>query len=672
MPPAGGQGLGRVAGQSAEIKGSVVAWLRREGLTLAIALTILWLALQGGAYAITVRSPLAIAVWSVLGLGLAVSLWPRARPPRYAFVAGGLLAAFGALNALSMAWADSAENAFTEFNRVVLYLGVFAVVVVAAKQGSARRWSDGLAIGILAVGLVALGSRLFPSLFGPSAIEKLNPGDPRLSYPVNYWNGLAVLVALGFPLTLRMAVQARSARVAALAITPLPALGATIYLTSSRGGLAACVIGVAAFVWFTDRRLAALAAAGVVAAGSAGTVAVLQGQSELVNGPLRSTEVAAQGRTAALLIVLICALTAALYAFVRRAVPARVDVPLVVRRAGLALGLIAIMAGIVAADPASRLESLKQPPQRFDATYVQSHLLSTEGNGRWQFWQAALDQFESRPVLGGGAGSYEAWWAQHGTLSYFTRNAHSLFLETLGELGAGGFLLVVALVAAGILSATRRLRATTGEDRPAVAALFAAFLAFVLAAATDWVWDLTVVAVIGIVLLGLLTGPATCFPAPSGPRAGRGSERRRRLVLRASLALASLALVIAQAVPLVAELKIRASERALKAGDATGALTDARAARSIQGWAASPHLQVALVEEQQGRLGPARESIARAIDRDPSDWRLWAVASRIENRSGLSSAARESFDRARSLNPRSPLFRRPPEGRAGRRRDGGS
>ena len=34
-----------------------------------------------------------------------------------------------------------------------------------------------------------------------------------------------------------------------------------------------------------------------------------------------------------------------------------------------------------------------------------------------------------------GAGSYESWWAQHGSISYFIRDAHSVWLETLGELG---------------------------------------------------------------------------------------------------------------------------------------------------------------------------------------------------------------------------------------------
>jgi Tfp pilus assembly protein PilF len=75
-----------------------------------------------------------------------------------------------------------------------------------------------------------------------------------------------------------------------------------------------------------------------------------------------------------------------------------------------------------------------------------------------------------------------------------------------------------------------------------------------------------------------------------------------------------------------------------------------------QGWAASPHLQLALVHETRGDLVQAHEEIARAIDRDRSDWRLWAVEARIEQASGDDAAARRSLDQARKLNPRSTLL----------------
>jgi tetratricopeptide (TPR) repeat protein len=183
-----------------------------------------------------------------------------------------------------------------------------------------------------------------------------------------------------------------------------------------------------------------------------------------------------------------------------------------------------------------------------------------------------------------------------------------------------------------------------------VAGITAALLSFVLAAAIDWMWDLAVVGAVGIVCLGLLVGPATIY-ASDTPDA-----RRLRLWPRIGVGAAVVALAFAQAIPLIAEVKVRDSQDALTDGDEEAALAAAEDAREVQGWAASPRLQLALVHEARGDLEEAREEIARAIDRDGSDWRLWAVAARIEEASGDPAAARQSLDQARALNPRSSLL----------------
>ncbi|MDQ6914820.1 MAG: hypothetical protein M3155_03300, partial [Actinomycetota bacterium] len=67
-------------------------------------------------------------------------------------------------------------------------------------------------------------------------------------------------------------------------------------------------------------------------------------------------------------------------------------------------------------------------------------------------------------------------------------------------------------------------------------------------------------------------------------------------------------------------------------------------------------LQLALVSERAGDLRAARLWIGRALGMNADDWRLWLVASRIETRQGDVLAARRSYERARQLNPRSPIF----------------
>ena len=61
-------------------------------------------------------------------------------------------------------------------------------------------------------------------------------------------------------------------------------------------------------------------------------------------------------------------------------------------------------------------------------------LQSFSSNGRVPYWEAALHEFSAHPLVGGGSGSFEVWWAQHrGEKGGFVRDAHSLYLETLGR-----------------------------------------------------------------------------------------------------------------------------------------------------------------------------------------------------------------------------------------------
>lgn len=652
-------------------------WLSRLSpawITAAVAVAVFALAFNSGSYAPTVRAEIAIgALWAV-GLGAVVALWPRVRVPRAAMVSGGLLGALALLSVLSTAWSDSAENAFAEADRIVLYLGVFALVVAVTRRGSARRWADGLAVGITAVGLIALGSRLLPGLIHSPDLSKLFNNNTYLSYPLEYWNGLAAFVALAFPLLLRIATSARRTWVRGLAVAPLPALSAAVYLTSSRGGALTAALGVALFVALTNRRGAAVWALVVGAVGSVAAVLVLSDRHQLVNGPFGTHAVSSQGRSATLLILLICALTGAAFA-------AGTGVPMTQRRPGrragrllLAACAVLLVGALVAAHPVQRWNNFTKPPPNI-ATQQQSgdlgtgsHLLSGASNGRYQFWSAAVSEFEHHPLIGGGAGSYQVWWQQHGTISYFTRNAHSLYLETLGELGILGFALIVALVLSAVPPVRRRWRAARGEDRRTIAALASVFAAFAFAAGIDWMWQLTVVSIVGVATLALLTGPATqvaaAEPAAGEPPADAPAEtpapapaaRRRRRGLRIAVAVAALALIVAEGIPYLAQTKIRDSQHAAFTGNTQAALNDARRAQSLEPWASSPYLQSALVREGAGDLRGARAAIAHAIRNSPTDYSLWLVASRIASESGNPALAGAERARARELNPKSELF----------------
>ena len=159
--------------------------LRTDLVPVLVAVAVFWTAFDGGTYGLIDRASLAIAVWWALLMAVVLGLWPLVAPPRAAVVAGGLLAAFALLNGLSMTWAASAERAFTEFNRAALYLGLFLVAVCGGTRGNVGRWLDGLALGIVATGIFALVSRLFPTAIDPGDVPEFLPAAlARLSRPV--------------------------------------------------------------------------------------------------------------------------------------------------------------------------------------------------------------------------------------------------------------------------------------------------------------------------------------------------------------------------------------------------------------------------------------------------------------------------------------------------------
>jgi tetratricopeptide (TPR) repeat protein len=610
-----------------------------------------------GGYGLSSRTALAVGIWAVIMIGVAFGLLPRSELSRGALVTMGLLGLFALWTFASMFWAASPEGAFNEFNRVSVYLAILVLALLGTTRRDAGRWADGFCLGIVATAAVALASRFFPHLFSASGQvgDALPNAASRLSFPVGYWNGLGMLVSFGFPLCLRSAVLARRSVVRALPVAALPLLASVVYLTSSRGAAVTAVAGTTVFLLATERRWHAVGAGVAGAIGSAVAIALLVQRGTLVNGPLTSTLADSQGRTAAVLVCGCSLLAGALFVAGDSLLERRGSPRPEVGRVLVTVLLAAVVVGAVAANPIARFDQFKRlPVAQAAGNFTTAHLLSGNGSGRWQFWTAAIDEFRSAPLQGRGAGSYEAWWAQHASFTYFLRNAHSLYFEVLGELGIVGLLLICGSFGAGLATAISRLRTMHGELRVTLAALTAVFVAFLAGAAIDWIWQLTAVGGVALAALGAtLAGPDRLPLSEQSPEA---ASSRGRIGPGIAVLLAAWALICAQAIPWLAAGKISDSQAAVRRGDTGAALANALDAKTLQPWAASPYVQLALVAEQRRELSAARRWIASAIDRDSKDWRTWYLAARIQRESGQPAAAARSFATARSLNPRSPLF----------------
>jgi hypothetical protein len=634
----------------ANVKGEQIVVARDAGIGIAIAGAVFALSYADGGFAPTTRSYAGIAAWWLLGAGAAIGIASaRAGINRFALVVLGLLAAFALWILISVNWATDAERVFAQFNQVSLYVAVLALSIVLARLVPASWVVGGVALALAALAAVALISRCFPSTFGSSPGQDILPSlGSRLSFPLGYWNGLGIEVALAYPLLLAIMISRRSRVASAAAAFPLPILAAVMYLTSSRGAFVAAGVAVLVFIVLTPRRWAALAA--LIVAGVAGAVAVaaLVHKDALVNGKMGTALGVHQGHRAALLIGVTCVVTALVWAGLAE-LGRRLPTP--PRAAGVAVAVaVAVLAfaAIAASHPVRKFDQFKSPlaAAGTQGNFTTNHLDSSSGSGRWQFWSAAISEFQAHPLNGGGAGSWEAWWLQHGSLPVPSEFAHSLYLEALAELGIIGFLLIAGAVLVAVVGAIRSALALHSGE---IAAAAACGIAFFAAAAYDWVWQLAGIAVVGVGMLGFAVG---ALPAERAGAWGRSGT------LRPLIALLAVAAIIPQYVVLAAGSHLSNSHEAFNAGNGSRARSEALSAKAIEPWAASPYLQLGFVAEGEGHLTDAARWAHEAIRRSRRDWSLWASAANFEAEAGNVRAARRDLAEARRLNPHSKLLGR--------------
>jgi hypothetical protein len=642
----------------------VATWL------LAAALVV-YLALQNGGYDPIPRDQIGIAVWWALLLGVAVEALPVPGRTRPALVALGLLFGFALWTALSLGWTQSTERTAAELARVATYLGVFALGICLAtrRRDGARRVLDGVTFGLALVAALGVLSRLHMAWFPVNEIGKALPGieiERRLAYPLGYSSAVGALAGMTLPLLLAATASARTIAVRALAAAAFPLAGLALYLSTSGTGAAVAAVAMLAFLALSPDRLPKLLTLAAGAGGSALLAAAVHGREALARG-LPTAAAERQGTEVLWIALAVCAgvaLVQVAIALADRRLNRPGWLPIGRRQALIATAavlVVAIPVAVAAGAPheiSHRWEVFKSRGGAARAAPSSpASILNSTSSGRYQFWEAAVEASETAPWKGIGPGTFEFWWAQHGSYNGFVRNAHSLYLESLAELGIPGFLLIAAFVFAVLaIGATRSLRAPP-EQRLRLAAATAGAAGFAAAAGLDWVWQLAALAV-AFMLLAAVAVSGWSLPERSGRRRRRRNRRRRRSrVQRASVAAVAAAVLVAIWFPLRGATALRQSQVDAAHGDFTAALAKAHDAADAQPYAASPLLQEALLLEQQGKLAAAAYAAAAATRKESADWRTWTILARIEAERGNVSASLRAFRRAYVRNPNYALLK---------------
>jgi O-Antigen ligase len=584
-------------------------------LVLIAPAALIYLSFNAGGYFPSAPGFVAIVFAQALVLRTTLAARPFEGFSRALAIPLAALALYAAFQLASALWSHAAARTLDNYDRTLLYVLAFALFGSLRYTRIRLSWLvRALFAGLAAVCLIGLISRVLPHTW-PTASSFF---ADRLNYPLTYWNAegmiAAIVLILGFHLC---ADRAEHWSVRIGAATLLPGVATTLLLTFSRGALGAAVIGLLAYCLLTrastlPTALLAIAPPTAVALRSAWDatalasthptsptavseghhVAVVVGVCMLAAGPLRAALLLADGRIARLALVRVPP---------RRAV-----------RVGVGVGVGVVVVGVALALGASgfadrEYDKFVDGTAGVHAVQTRERLSDPANNGRLPLWEAAVRIYETQKLRGTGAGTYQQYYFRYRTEAQYVTDAHSLYLQSLAELGLVGFALI-ALVVFGILGGlAARIR---GPGRALYAALFAVALAWAVHQAFDWDWQMPAVT------LGLFMLSGLALARPRDGRAGlSGLPAGRTLVALGWLVLAVTPLLVS-----TSYARLRNSGQALKHGNCVSAKREAISSLSLSAKRPQAYAIVGVCDLEQGFAQAAVPAMAEAEALEPESW----------------------------------------------------
>jgi len=554
-----------------------------------------------------------------------------AREPFAGFSLPGLCAIVGlglyaGWTLLSGDWSGARARALLEFDRALLYLAALVLFASVPSTPARLRWMvRGLALGLFAVGLCALITRVLPELW-PVAESGVVEG--RLNFPLGYWNAVGVLAALGLVLGLHLTSsegEPRVVRVAAAALAPV--LATTLLLTFSRGAIGMAILGVLAYVVLARPRCLLT---GLLATAPATAVAIRAGYEAdlLASEDPTVPEAVAQGGDLATVVVLAALAAVAVRALllladgwlVRARLPERARLPARARwpvwlagSAVLAVGAVAVSVALGLPGAAERqYERFVEGGAPTSDEDQRGRLTDPRSGGRLLYWKVARATFAEQKATGAGAGTFQTVWARERPTGLTGLDAHSLYFEVLAELGLVGLVLLALTLLALLVGVLRRAR---GPDRAVYGAVAAATIAWAAHAGVDWDWEMSALTLWVFAVCGF-AGAAV----PGARRSRRGSIGTRLTAVAIAAVLVGLVAVPAQLA--LSQIRLDRAVRALVGGDCREGIDAALVAIEASPGRPEPYEVLGYCEARLGAAVAAGEHLERAARLDPDSWEL--------------------------------------------------
>ncbi len=650
---------------------------RAASVALGAALAAVAFGARGGAD-LGRTTTVEIVIVLVAGAGLAAAVL-YGRPGRaHGLVVLGLFAALACLTGLSLSWSIGPDLSLEETARTFAYLAAFATAVAAARlrPSAAPVVLGGVLTASLAVAGWALLTRVWPGALAEDIINS------RLSEPLEYWNALGAMAALGTPAALWLATRRDGTSTSrALGLVAIGVLVLTVLLTQSRSALAGLVL--AALVWLVvvPLRLRSVVAIAVSALGVAPVAAwALSKEAFTARGPqpLQLREEVA-GELGLLILAMCVALFAAGLALGvaharRRPGPgARVRAGMAVAAACSVAALVAVGAvavsdrglGGAVSDRVDDLTGDSAPP-------AGGARLGSLSSSRSAYWEQSWDVLEERPVAGAGAGAFALASLPHVDSGVPARHAHGYVAQTMADLGLVGLAVMLALLAAWLAAAARatglvpQTRPRPGWDTNRVAACALALCVVVYGAHSllDWIWFVPGPTVAALVAAGFVAGLGPLGRRDESAASPAGGDPARpspvRMVAAASVLITAALLAWAVWQPERAQRAVDDAQVALDRGDLDEADDLADRAREVDPYSPEPLWTQAAVWAARGDNVRAYRLLEEAVIEHSLDPEPWLRLGRYElNVLDLPARAYDTATAALKVAPRSTAGGRP-------------
>ncbi len=606
-----------------------------RGLPLALALiALVWIAADDGGFEATTWYPAALLVTAVLAV-TTLSL-PEAPLRGAALVAAVSLAGFALWSYASILWADDQGAALHGANLTLFYAVVFLLFATCRPSERVVAW--GLTAFAATVAMLGVVTVWRASRSEAAAEAALLYG--RLSSPTGYANATASLFALSGWLSLGLAAARsvpRVARCVALASAGV-AFGLCV-VAQSRGWVFTTPVVLVLFLALYPRRLQAAAAAAAV-------VLVVAPALPTLLDVFRAE--GAERPDALGDVVVALGIAAAVLAAVGAALPLldRVELPRTARRVLLVLGAVVVIGGLVAFavrdDPAGRVRTgWHQFTRDRNAASTDSHFVGL-GSNRYDFWRVGLSEFRRHPIAGVGSDNFAIPYVAARRSGEQPLHPHSLWVRTLSQTGIVGTALLVAAVAAALWAVLRRGRSAVQV------ALVTAFLAWLVHAQGDWLWEMPANGAIAFAFLGIAVGISSRATEPAA-----APGRAWPWVVVACATLGALAMA-----PAWLAARYETSALATWRASPDTAIEDLRRAARLNPLSDRPWVIAGAIASRLDDYPAMRNHFAAALERNPKSWysRLeLAVAAALTGDRALAIAEAQ---RAQELNPRDAVLAR--------------